>query len=99
MSAYTPAPWRLDGTTTTDSLDVISSRARVALLDCEAMTPEMVEANARLIASAPELADALRDAEFLLRKLGQLAGPMQDSCQRCASDARALLARVDGDVA
>jgi hypothetical protein len=56
---------------------------------------ELISARDRTDTAA--LADALRDAEFLLRKLGQLAGPMQDSCQRCASDARALLARVDGD--
>jgi len=95
MSAYTTAVWRLDGLATRD-LDVIDRDGRVAMIDCDGVDVERIEANARLIAAAPELADALRDAEFLLRKLGQLAGPMQDSCQRCASDARALLARVDG---
>jgi recombinational DNA repair protein RecR len=45
---------------------------------------ELISARDRTDTAA--LADALRDA-----------GPMQDSCQRCASDARALLARVDGD--
>jgi len=98
MSAYTTAVWRLDGLATRD-LDVIDRDGRVAMIDCDGVDVERIEANARLIAAAPELADALRDAEFLLRKLGQLAGPMQGSCQRCASDARALLARVDGDAA
>lgn len=93
MSAYTPAPWRLDGTATTDSLDVISSRARVALLDCEAMTPEMVEANARLIAAAPALAAALRWA------LEQLDDDLDLDHRQALADARALLARVDGDAA
>lgn len=95
MSAYTPAPWRLDGTATTDSLDVISSRARVALLDCEAMTPEMVEANARLIAAAPEL------ARLLSRLAGFAAHHASDSAMAAGgrdlvAEARALLARIEG---
>jgi len=37
------------------------------------------------------LVEALEDAEFLLRKLGQISGPMQDSCNRSAADARETL--------
>ena len=55
-------------------------------------------ANARLNAEAPAMFEALRDAEFLLRKLGQLSGPMQDSCIRSSSDARAILARLGNEV-
>lgn len=54
-------------------------------------------ANANLIAAAPELLEALIDAEFLLRKLGQVAGPMQDSLRRCASEARAAIAKATGE--
>lgn len=57
-----------------------------------------VEANARLIASAPELLAALEDAEFLLRKAGLMAGPMRDSFNRSASDARAAIAKATGKV-
>ena len=39
---------------------------------------------------------ALEDAEFLLRKAGQLTGPMQDSFNRSAADARAVIAKAKG---
>ena len=53
-------------------------------------------ADAHLIAAAPELLAALEDAEFLLRKTGQLSGPMQDSFNRSAEDARAAIAKAKG---
>lgn len=55
------------------------------------------ESNARLIAAAPDLLAALEDSEFLMRKAGQIAGPMQDSFKRSAEDARAAIARAKGD--
>lgn len=53
-----------------------------------------------LLASRTELVEALRDAEFLLRKLAinwKEAGSMKDSCARCAEDARAALAKATGE--
>ena len=49
---------------------------------------------ASLFSSAPELLAALEDAEFLLRKAGLIAGPMQDSFKRSATDARAAIAKA-----
>ena len=49
---------------------------------------------ASLFAAAPELLAALEDAEFLLRKAGLIAGPMQDSFKRSATDARAAIAKA-----
>ena len=93
MSAYTPGPWRQTG------VNVRAGDALVAIaVDhwANERTGEAVKlANARLIAAAPELVDALQDAEFLLRKAGQILGPMQDSFRRSAADARAVLARVE----
>ena len=69
-----------------------------AIIDADGYTvcnpSPMGEANARLIAAAPDLLAALIDAEFLLRKAAQLAGPMQDSFARSAADARAAIARA-----
>jgi len=53
--------------------------------------------NSRLIAAAPELLEALKDAEFLLRKAGLMAGPMRDSFNRSASDARGAIAKAEGN--
>jgi hypothetical protein len=49
-----------------------------------------------LMAAAPELLEALKDAEFLLRKAGLMAGPMRDSFNRSASDAREAIAKAEG---
>ena len=54
------------------------------------------EANMNLIAAAPDLLAALEDAEFLLRKAGLMEGPMRDSFNRSASDARAAIAKAMG---
>ena len=43
-----------------------------------------------------DLLAALEDAEFLLRKAGLMAGPMRDSFNRSASDARAAIAKAMG---
>jgi len=59
MSAYTPYPWTVDGTTAAKNLDVIGENGRVAMLDCDDIDADTLRANARLIASAPELLEAL----------------------------------------
>ena len=54
-------------------------------------------AASRLIAAAPDLLEALEDAEFLLRKIGinwKEAGSMADSCLRSAVDARAAMEKA-----
>ena len=52
---------------------------------------------ANLIAAAPELLEALKDAELLLRKAGLMAGPMRDGFNRSASDARDAIAKAEGN--
>ena len=59
-------------------------------------TDGLAHSDARLISSAPELLAALEDAEFLLRKAGLMAGPMRDSFNRSAGDARAAIAKATG---
>ena len=45
-----------------------------------------------LRAKNERLREALADAEFLMRQAGKHSGPMQDSFNRSAEDARAALA-------
>jgi hypothetical protein len=86
---HTPGPWFTEATSTIGHHFVIDSDGFTI---CD--PSPMGEANARLIAAAPDLLAALIDAEFLLRKAAQLAGPMQDSFARSAADARAAIARA-----
>ena len=91
---HTPGPWWRD-----DDGFIASGSDKtyitVASPNCsEDIDIDEREANARLIAAAPELLAALEDAEFLLRKAGLIAGPMQDSFKRSATDARAAIAKA-----
>jgi hypothetical protein len=102
---HTPGPWHV----TQDSegtLDVNHStetiRSRICRSHVEYLAEEhggCVNGNVRLIAAAPELLNALKDAEFLLRKAGQIKGPMQDSFIRSSADAKAAIARAEGGAA
>jgi uncharacterized protein Yka (UPF0111/DUF47 family) len=49
-----------------------------------------------LIASAPELLEALEDAAFLMRMAAKIAGPMQDSFKRSAEDAAKAISKAEG---
>ena len=52
------------------------------------------EERLRLAALNAELLAALQDAEFLMRQAGKHAGPLQDSFNRSAEDARAAIAKA-----
>ena len=88
---HTPGPWDQIG------CDIYSGEIKIARfigIPWERMNES--QANMNLISSAPDLLAALEDAEFLLRKAGLVAGPMRDSFNRSASDARAAIAKAIG---
>jgi hypothetical protein len=62
-ATHTPGPWATDGQF--GFLDVVSSKGRIAMIDCDNddIFGADIEANARLIAAAPDLLDALETAE------------------------------------
>jgi hypothetical protein len=92
MSAYTPGPWLIFY----DAPDYgIEYRG---IVDSDGYTicnpSPMGEANARLIANAPALADALRATLRCLEWHAERHGAGMDA--KVAADARALLARIEG---
>ena len=60
---HTPAPWATDGDAYSGNLDIVAPRGRIAMLDCEFSeeTEDVLTANARLIAAAPDLLACLLD--------------------------------------
>lgn len=61
MSKHTPAPWYIDGTVRGTDLIVSNDDYQVAICITHP-NPDSNKANARLIAAAPELLEALRIA-------------------------------------
>ena len=73
---HTPAPWTTDGAANTGDLDIVAPTGRIAMLDCEhrdifndepesdeqRCSLEVLEANGRLIAAAPDLLAAAQCA-------------------------------------
>ena len=64
MSEHTKGPWVIDGSVNAENLDVINSEGRIAMIDDSRSTGwnvPTINANARLIAAAPDLLAALQD--------------------------------------
>lgn len=89
MSAYTPGPWFTAVTSTIGHHYVVDGDGFTI---CD--PSPMGEANARLIANAPALADALRATLRCLEWHAERHGAGMDA--KVAADARALLARIEG---
>jgi hypothetical protein len=75
MTQHTQGPWTVDGLVTKD-LDVISPAGRIAMIDCDTPDADTLEANARLIAAAPDLLEVLRDVReaWLAGRMGDVEG-------------------------
>lgn len=89
---HTPAPWSTDGDAYSGNLDVISPTGRIAMIDCEfSEAPESVsEANAHLIAAAPDLLAALIELSNYVFDEYTASHPL---CER-AAEARAVIAKA-----
>jgi hypothetical protein len=69
MIKHTPGPWVIDGSVNAENLDVINSEGRIAMIDDSRSTGwnvPTINANARLIAAAPDMYALLRDVVALL---------------------------------
>lgn len=94
MSGHTPGPWRIGSTQTR-----VESRAGsvLAVTDYEPHIPEVAaRANARLIAAAPELLEALKAVEDSICLLGLHTD--EDDCEGCRlrQRSRAAIAKAEG---
>lgn len=96
MNQHTPGPWEA-GATTPDWWEVVTPSTVVVRLDrrsdgCKEFR-EATEADARLIALAPEMADLL--GEVARVDHGHTMSTPRETCIRCRCGA--LLARLNGD--
>ena len=64
--------WTIDGCISMQNLDIVRGDNRIAMLDCEneALSDVDIIANARLIAAAPDLLQALHDVDAYLAPQG-----------------------------
>lgn len=98
MSAHTPGPWKLDGVMAMDSplwiVSIPGEQARIEIADYSSES----EANARLIAAAPDLLEALEDMVFLAD--GAMAAANRDGAEYRPDeelrDAKAAIAKARG---
>lgn len=99
MSEHTAGPWEVDyydDIVVDINGDFVASTI-VYYVD-RRRTPEENRANSELIAAAPELLEALRDAEFIIRKLSinpKEIGGMMDTLKRSAKDAKTAIAKAE----
>lgn len=95
MSKYTPGPWELTTKIGTDRLTVIK-QAGWSVIIGETDGCLQAEANARLIAAAPDLLKELR--LMVIQHCGQLDEPRNPNCLVCLP-ARAVIAKAEGEEA
>jgi hypothetical protein len=64
--------WTIDGSLALQNLDVIDGNGRICLIECydDRRSDEELMANARLIAAAPDLLQALHDVDAYLAPEG-----------------------------
>jgi hypothetical protein len=97
---YTPGPWVIDGSVNAENLDVINSEGRIAMIDDSRSTGwnvPTINANARLIAAAPDLLAALIECERIANELFQETGLHE--YMHASDRAREAIAKATGGAA
>lgn len=89
MSAHSPGPWSLYGGY------VRAGKRTIAHVETDHAAPLAVEANARLIAAAPEMLEALRDAVEEMDAWMLERTPDADDIDEMRSGFRALIAKIE----
>ncbi len=88
---YTPGPWHLRGDTV-----LVSPKLQIAQCDRGNKNPNTSQANARLIAAAPELLAALQAAVSSLEWAANLIGdiPQRSEYMETISDAQSAIRKA-----
>lgn len=93
---HTPGPWSVSPADDTVVIDAM--RREVAAIDGDYNTPDtwpQMEANARLIAAAPEMLDSLKDCVRMLEAVRYTAGLGKHQMER-VERAKAAIAKAEG---
>lgn len=95
-AAHTPGPWTAHLSATRKTLCVTAPDAWVCgeLHNRESMSDDEAWANARLIAAAPELLEALRAAESAMAYVTTVVGQHLDPAEGADLTARRMAARA-----
>jgi len=100
---YTPGPWLCEMPDDDGSIFIIGSdlgglvgAAHCWPTEIDTRGSDRVRANARLIAAAPELLEALRDMVSLFSADGYLTNKAPIGIRHALASARQALARIDG---
>lgn len=103
MNKFTPGPWEVNTEAGLPLREVFShSETDVLICDTGCSNVEMdaaeIEANAHLIAAAPEMYEALKDCLRLLEDCTEetYGTPTQEFFQRKADAVKAVLAKSEG---
>ena len=95
--AFTPGPWRVRPRSSGLHQKLVIQVGGALVARCEGGNAEEAEANACLIAAAPELYAALRATQIELLMLHpRLGSPYQHSVSVVLAQVRAVLAAVEG---
>ena len=97
MSKHTPGPWKVS--LTDDTTVIAPDNSVIAEIDGDYNQPDLwpiMEANARLIAAAPELLEALKDCIKRLRKCALHNGNSEDAVNAMCEQFDTAIAKVEG---
>ena len=96
MTKFTPGPWRVERGANSHLFDgiVCAGDEGIAFVDMDDDGPSP---NARLIAAAPALYEALKEAHGVLRDYITAAGPIDGVDRRLLLQITAALAAATGD--
>ena len=99
MTKHTPAPWTLEhGTTQLENIWDSQGQFKIASFIYSANGyDETANANARLIAAAPELLEALELLQMAIRSEGLLNATKRFSLCVADANARAAIAKAKGE--